>query len=454
MIIILCLLILCLAACSSPKISESESGESVPSPDNSLDASSGEGSDEAADASHDESKAEISDPKYNGVAQLYITVRGQVEKDAYRECTVRLVDLSGKFAEITDDKAVIKVRGNSTSTGAKKPYNIKFSLSQRPLGLGKGKKFCLLANLYDKSLIRNRLSYDFASELGGCDYTPNTEFVDVYLNNRFLGNYLMTQSVGEGSEKVDINIAANDFLLEFEPYEGYSNPVCISTPQTGILFGFNDPEQPTEAQLSWLYDFFENAENALFSKDIKQIEKYFDIDSFVDFYVVNELFKDVDFATSSTRFYVKNGKLYAGPLWDMDLSSGNVSNAQDFYDEYWNKGGSGDSTESFFCRKIWYKYLFECEAFERLVSKRYAELQPQIINLTTDNELGKNRIDLLIEKYGRSFTANYKKARWRIDIPYGPYETRTPGKTFEENVEQLREWLIKRNSWILSQLSQ
>lgn len=445
---LMCLLMIFLVACA-------DNGTAISDTESNGDQSEfDESAAESEEVSAEESKPEINDPNYYGVAQLYITVKGQIEKEAYRDCTLRLVDKSGAFEEIIDENATIKVRGNSTSSGEKKPYNIKFSSSQRPLGLGKGKKFCLLANLYDKTLIRNRLSYDFASELEGCDYTPNTEFVDVYLNNRYLGNYLMTQAVGEGSEKVDIDIKKNDFLLEFEPYEGYSNPINIRTERIGILLGFNDPEYPSESQLSWLRSFFKRAEDALFTKNLKEIEKYFDIDSFVDFYIVNELFKDVDFSTSSTRFYVKDGKLYAGPLWDMDLSSGNVSNAQYFYDEYWNRNGSNDSTESYYCRKIWYGYLFECKEFEALVKKRYAELQPRIINLTTDNELGKNRIDLLIEKYGKSFAANYKKARWRIDIPYGLYETRTPGKSFEENVEQLRDWLIKRNNWILSQFEQ
>jgi len=406
----------------------------------------------AEESPAEESSEVIDDVNYNGVAQLYISTRGDIGRDEYIDCKLNLVDNSGKFAEITDNDAVIKVRGNSTSNGEKKPYNIKFSSSKNPLGLGEGKKFCLLANLFDKSLMRNKLSYDLASEIGGCDYTPQSEYIDVYLNDRFLGNYLMTQDIGDGKDKVDIDVKKNEFLLEYEPYEGYSNPINIRTPIYGLLLGFNEPENPTASQLSWIYDFLSRAEAALQSRNIAEIKRYFDLDSFVDFYIVSELFKNIDFATSSTRFYIKGGKLYAGPIWDLDLSAGNVSEEYDYgpYNEYWNKDTTFDSTEGFYCRKLWYGELFECKEFKELFEKRYAELSEKIINLTTDNKLGKNRIDLLIEKYGKSFQANYSRAGWMISRVYGAFETRYPEKTLSGNIESLREWLIKRHEWIMS----
>ena len=65
----------------------------------------------------------------------------------------------------------------------------------------------------------------------------------------------------------------------------------------------------------------------------KDMEKFIDVDSFVDFYITSEYFMTKDIGFSSTRFYIKDGKLYAGPLWDLDLSSGNIDdhkNAEDF----------------------------------------------------------------------------------------------------------------------------
>ncbi len=388
------------------------------------------------------------------VAQLYITSNDPdaISINAYTDCTLRLVDPNGEYSELNDLGGRIKVRGHSTSDGEKKPYNIKFSSTCSPLGLGKSKKFCLLANLFDKTLMRNKLSYDLASELDGCDYTPNTEYVDVYLNDVYLGNYLMTQPVGAGEEKVDINLKNNEFLLEHEPYNGYSNEKYITTPIFGILLGFNEPELPTDGQLKWLGEFLDKAETALQSGELELIEQYFDLDSFIDFYIVNELFKNVDFEVSSTRFYVKGGKLYAGPVWDLDLSSGNATELDGFYAEYHNTDSSGISTEGFYCRKLWYSELFKCDEFKKLFAARYSTLQPQLVNLYAENELGKSRIDRLLDTYGDSFNANYSVAGWDISKLYGQFETRFPADTFEGNVDILRSWLKERNEWILANL--
>ena len=142
-------------------VRDDDASDGISDNDNTSSEAVGDSSVPDESSVQEEKSDPYDDPKYNGVAKLYITVKNTVTKEEYVPCTIQLLDPSGEYEEITDENGKIKVRGNSTSAGAKKPYNIKFSSSQRPLGLGKGKKFCLLANLYDKTLIRNRLSYDF-----------------------------------------------------------------------------------------------------------------------------------------------------------------------------------------------------------------------------------------------------------------------------------------------------
>ncbi|OGO87002.1 MAG: hypothetical protein A2Y15_07480 [Clostridiales bacterium GWF2_36_10] len=419
--------------------------------DNSGETSSNDTS-SIIDISSDESNSDTIEPEPPvltavDVPKVYLTATDEVNHDVYVDAKIRVFDPEGNFDEINDDTGSIRIRGNSTSSGAKKPYNIKFSSKETLLGLGKAKKWCLLANMYDKTLIRNKLSYDFATEIG-MQYVSNSAFVDVYLNNVYLGNYLLTEAVDVGGTGVDIDTDGNEFLFEFEPWEHYSNPEWIRTPVYSILLGFNDPEAPSAEQRQYLDTFFSDAENALTSKSLKNVEKYFDIPSMVDFYIVNEYFKNVDFSTSSTRFYLKAGKIYGGPVWDFDLSAGNCYSG--YYKEYNNVGGSGDSTEGFYCQRLWYSYLFKCNGFSDLVKERYLELQPFIINLTTDNELGKNKIDRLLIQYGKSFDDNYKKAGWIITRKDSDYE-RVPFNTYDKNISYLREWLIKRNEWLLEE---
>lgn len=402
---------------------------------------------ESSNTSSSESSAVESEPEIKSeiVPRIYITYTADINRDSFIAATLKVNDPTGKYTEINDNSGEVRIRGNSTSSGEKKPYNIKFSESQNLLGLGKAKKWVLLANMYDKSLIRNKLSFDFAENIG-LRYTQSTRFVDVYINGAYNGSYLLSEAIDIGQTRVNLNPRLNEFLLEYEPWENYKNPSNIRTPVYNILFGFNAPEFPDSQQKMFLIDFFSKAEKALESKEQSDIEKYFDIPSMVDFYIANELFKNVDFQTSSTRFYIQRGKIYGGPIWDLDLSTGNAD--FDYYREYNNATTTGDSTEKFYCRGLWYKHFFKCPWFVEKVKARYIELQPIIENLTTDNSLGKNQMDILLIKYSESFSKNFTK--WPVNSKDVLFE-RIPFQTFEENYEYLRTWLIKRNEWLLKE---
>lgn len=378
------------------------------------------------------------------VNKVYIVTNEPIKQSDYVAATIKLIDGSGKFETILDKNATIKIRGNSTSGAEKKPYNFKLDKKTSVFGLGESKKWCLLSNPYDKTLMRNKLAYDFALALG-ISYTSHSEYVDVYVNGKFMGNYLLTESVGVGEDRVDIDIASHDYLFEFEPWIGYSNLDAFRTPVYGILLGYNDRDYPTQDDLDYLNDFFKKAEDALHIRSYDEVSKYYDIDSFVDFYIVNEFFKNVDIGTSSTRFYIKDDMLYAGPVWDMDLSAGNCSAT--YYTAYNNVTSSGDSTKGIYYGAQWLSRLMQIPQFAKKVQTRYKEIQPLIENLTTDNSLGKNRIDRLVSRYGASFTANYDLAGWRLDKAYSDLD-RIPDKTFAANVEYLRTWLIRRNEWL------
>lgn len=382
--------------------------------------------------------------KAYAVPEIYITYdeNETLSRSEYITATIHVKDVNGNYSDICDTLGSIRIRGNSTSSGAKLPFNIKFSKKIDLLGMGKAKKWCLLANLYDKTLMRNKLAYDFARKIG-LSSTSNAQFADLYLNGEYVGNYLLCESVGIGSDRVDITPEKNEFLLEYEPWPGYSNPISVTTSTYGITLGLDDTDAVTDVQMEYLTDFLNSFEAAIKSKDFNEICKYMDVESFVDFYIVNELFKNVDFSTSSTRFTIKGGKIYAGPVWDLDLSSGNCSTY--YYEAYNNTETNNDSSTALWCNRFWYRDLYNNEGFYEALCKRYKELQPVIINLTTDNEMGTNRIDALYQTYCESFLKNYD-GLWSVSIPYSPYEWQSPADTYMGNVELLRSWLISRNS--------
>lgn len=387
----------------------------------------------------------------SNLPQIYITITdasysgGTLTKDmGYMATTIEVVDPTDSSHNLLDTGSQIKVRGNSTAWGAKRPYNIKLSGKTNVLGMGKGKKWCLLANMFDKSLMRNKLMFDFTHDIG-LDYVADTKMVDVWFNGTYVGCYLLTEPVEANTNRVEIDADNGDFLFERERERYEDGAVYFNTPRYGLRFTSGDPEEYTDEQYARLMSLLKQAEDAIATNDYETIAKYLDIDSFVDFYITLEYFKNADADYSSTRFYFKDGILYAGPPWDFDLSCGNCSS--DYYD-YNNLGTTGNSYENFYVSSaLWYQYLLKNAQFIEKVRSRYIELQPQIVNLYQDNELGTNRIDQLLDECGVSFAANWKV--WSESSQDSSIE-RIPEATFAENVAYLRNWLRLRNEWMLN----
>ena len=382
-------------------------------------------------------------PVYD-IDRIYIETDTDIVLEEYRSCNIRIVDIYENVYE--DVGSEIKVRGNSTSSGEKKPYNFKLSGKTDILGLGKGKKWCLLANCYEKTLFRNEMVFAFARKTV-LAYTPDSRFVDVYLNDVLLGNYLLCEAVEAGETRVDIDTDNNEFLLERDVREE-EGTVYFNSPVLGIRFAVNDPEEITQEQLSYLKQFLTKAENALASRNYAEIQKYFDIESMVDFYIILEYFKQVDITVGSTRFYIKDGKIYGGPVWDFDLTMGNCLDT--YYLDYNNYYGSGLSYESIYCNVDWFYQLNKCEEFKTVRNNRFLELQQKIVGLYSETGEGESYIDNVLEAYGSSFERNYTDAGWQIDRVYSTLE-RVPDKTYLENVEYLRNWLKQRNSWLIKE---
>jgi len=375
--------------------------------------------------------------------QIYITVNDTVNRTKYIPCTVTVHDPTGVYDDIFDTESTIKIRGHSTSSGVKSPYNIKFSSKLNLLGLGEGKKWNMLANLYDKTQLRNILAYSFAQDVG-IEYTSNSRFAEVYVNGVYSGLYQICEPVAVGKTRVDINIDDNDFLLEVEPYEGYSNDYCLITPHYNIILGYNEPEAPTYEQRQWLYSFITNVEDAIMSGDYNRVIEYVDVESVARNYIVQELFKNVDYFQSSTRFYVKDNKLYEGPVWDFDLSMGNCSKS--YYPAYNNVDTSGNSYEGIYNVTLYNKQLFAYEEFRNLVCELYEKLQPLIINLYRDNELGQCMIDRLLDVYGNDIDRN--NTLWTTTAVFNIYEHNPVDGTYEGEIKYLKNWLEERNKWL------
>ena len=275
-------------------------------------------------------------------------------------CTVLIIN-EGKI-EI-NETATIKLRGKSTAIiPTKKPYKLKFNKKQKILGLeGKFKNWALMANAFDRSLLRNALAYKI-SELIGFEYSPRCVPVDLILNGNYRGNYYICDIIEVGKnrvnldkmEKTDIkepNITGG-YLMEFDGgvfYEEYYGNKHYET-KKGMIYKISNPkdDEIVAKQENYILEHLNKVESEVFNGNIENIG----LEEFSKFFLVNEYCGDIDFLWSSCYFHKKrnDNKIYFGPVWDFDLALDNhelliPTNEKDFF--CYQRGGSAGTLNKF-----------------------------------------------------------------------------------------------------------
>lgn len=362
----------------------------------------------------------------------------------YVSVNMTITDVYGDV--LLSEPVQCRTHGNSTARFDKRPYKFKLNDKMDLFGLGEGRRFILLANAYDKSLIRNALALDLAGELG-LPYVSRYAYAEVYQSGRYRGNYMLIEPVEPGANRVPLHEAAHEYLLEVFMGSYLPEKAHVTTSELGITLEV-DSDSVDQAQLEWIDGFLSKTEKALLSGEREQIEQYLDLPSFVNDYILNEYSKNSDTSFASTRFYIKNGKLYAGPPWDFDLSFGNGAEPCDW--RHYINDTNPAPTDGWYAAVLWWKELAKLPWFQELFAERYLEMQPQIVNLYAANELGESRINCLIAPMRASIEQNFRS--WPVNVRAYGGEAISKG-TYEENVEVLRSWMERRNQWILDEIA-
>ena len=372
------------------------------------------------------------------VPKLFIdTVNGNgasLEKaDGYTDAHIKITDSGNTEA---DEDVVVKVRGNSTAMAQKKSFTFKFSKKRDVLGMGTGKKWVLLANPFDPTLLRNFVMFDFADELG-IAYTSRQKIVELWLDGSFRGCYTLMEPVQDGKDRVDIDTDGNrDFMLEYERLRTDDDTTYV-TSNSGLRFGISAPDEPDDGQVAYISDTLNRICDVISYGSRGEIESAVDIESFAKFYVLNEFAKTNDFNFSSVFFYYKDGKFYAGPPWDYDLSTGNEN------EEFSANSKSAIQTEGLqIADKLFYKQLFTYDWFVLEARRELARHFGYIENIGAEGGL----IDSLAAEYADVFNRNYTDAGWTIR--YQINVMKYPLPTYEENLVYFRNWCRERSDWL------
>lgn len=371
--------------------------------------------------------------------------------------------ISGEEAvNSVSNSGTIKLRGNSTALADKPAYNISFSKKQELFsGAEKGKKWCLLANAYDKTMLRNKLAMDFGRALGDVA-APEEHYADLYINGTLKGTFLISEPAENGRSDIDYD-EDDDHEMMFEwEYDRVEEGQTYYRTDMGVRFVVADPEGLATNSLkfnNWV-STLRNFENALRDTGSNRVFDYIDVNSFVDMYIVNEYFGTVDIGYSSVKFYIKKDadgrpRIHAGSLWDFDLSSGNSSVAEN------------RDIHSLRCQwaNTWFGHLMRNNTFKNQVIAKFKAMQPRVQNIYKENHLGISQIQQNLNYMGKSKDRNYSPvseggAGWSESIAdsaefniyaYG-YNTLYPYNTYtyEQHIDYLENWLEERNKYLCS----
>lgn len=331
-----------------------------------------------------ENKVEINNKNYDivvmqseNIPAVYINTESgsldniYADKDNKESAVIQVYDNGEKLVE--ENLKHIKGRGNASWEYPQKSFNIKFENKFDLFGMGEGKKYSLISTYTDPTLVKNNLAFTLADNIG-LNYVSDYQQVDLYINNNYLGNYLVSEGVRVGKNRININnlddeneyanpgvkLDELDIITDAESITDHSNGtkrwVDIENNPENITHGYllelemgsryieessgfvtengqavvvSSPEYATEEEVSYISSFYQDFENALLSDDGynakgKHYSEYIDISSFAKMYLIQEFSSNRDANMTSTYMYLDDsGILRAGPVWDFDNAFGN-----------------------------------------------------------------------------------------------------------------------------------
>lgn len=375
---------------------------------------------------------------FTGLPIINITTSAPVtSKDNYVTGTVA-INGNTEYENLPLSTMKMKGRGNSSWTlFPKKPYRIKLDAKAAVLGMPAAKDWVLLANYNDKTLMRNRIALEFARRVGS-DFAPESRFVEVFLNGEFLGNYLLTAQVEVNAKRVNITeltTGATDitggYLLEMDYRLDAANWFRTTK---NLPITLKSPDPITVPQLAYIKKYFQDTEDAIFSANFKDpatgYAQYLNSDSFVNWLLVNETTKNQDAREFSSIFFFKDkgSKMGLGPVWDFDLSSGNIDSTIAKVPENWYVR---DGT--------WFARLEGDPTFNNKFRNRWAA--------TRSNEIEQIFTDITQTAAYLQLSQKKNFERWPILDKYIWRNAVVTG-SYDKEVDYMRNFLKARVAWI------
>lgn len=351
-------------------------------------------------------------------------------KDVKYSSTVSIDENSYGFSE---SSAEFKGRGNSSWVMDKKGYQIKYNKKENVLGMGKAKKWILIPNHCDPSLLKNQFTFDFSRALG-MEYTMDCQSIDLWVNGEYLGTYLLTEKVEIGEQRV--HLSEEGVLVELDDCS-YQSETYFQAKRSGYHFVLKDPDPEDEGAMENFGKFekkLNDFETALYDgHSWQEVSSYIDVESFIQYYFVREFSSNNEAYIASFFLYMdgEDDVIHAGPIWDYDSAYG------------FDTSFGNTTTDTFDIPSV---YPFEHLRYPIEIP----EFASEVNNLWTNKY--KEKVKPLIDGFYECEDKIYDSAamnfvRWNILGGRNPKDSptsQTIAPTYQENVDRVYQWISER----------
>ena len=374
-------------------------------------------------------------------------------------------------ANVYTGKVGIELRGSSSQSFPKKAYSFETRDAQGEdkdvsiFGWPEESDYILYPSYHEKSLMHNVLAMELFRSMGF--YASRTQFVEVLIDQNYMGVYVVMEKIKRSKGRVDIaklepeEIAGDEvtggYIVKIDKQTGsqsggwLSNYPSLSTFPKNIFFQYHYPEDGAFQQRAYIKDYVSSFESSLkspFYKDAdKGYRKWINVESFIYYWILNEVSRNVDGYRLSTFLYKdkdsKGGKLTIGPPWDFDIAFGNADycNGQSYQGFSWQFNTI--CPEDGYQLPFWWDKLLQDSFFLDSLSKVY-DYQRKEGSLR--KEFIFSLIDSMSYELQDAQVRNFKK--WNI---LGQYVWPNPSpipSSWQGEVQELKNWIGERLIWL------
>ena len=326
------------------------------------------------------------------IPNISITVNGAHIPDRddpdYKDYCPAVLNYEDSSFNHLDNDGKVRIRGTSSRWFKKKGYKIKFSNKVSIGGLPASKKYNLLASYMDPTLLRDYLAMQISRDMNVLSnrYGPTIRPVKVSLDDVYQGIYYLIDDIATGKDKINLvdsdDTTKTPFLLEMdtlahkEGVEGVNYFVLGTTDvfdydgdgYTDLEYKLDIPEEVSSEQFQFIENYIKQCRQSLVDKNLSLFSSLVDVDAFIDFFLLAEIFRNTDLAGRSTYLYLPDvkSKLIFGPSWDFDYSCSRP------YQLGPNQDYTLENAKDRFTHYDFWELFSEIDGVNTLISNRYS----------------------------------------------------------------------------------